>query len=50
MDRVFIDANVLFSAAYDPTSRIAGLFRLPRTELVTSRYAAWRDDRKGLGA
>src|SRR5438132_9224963 len=40
MHRVFVDANVLFSAAYDPTSRIAGLFQLQGIEVVTSRYAA----------
>jgi uncharacterized protein len=40
VDRAFLDANVLFSAAYDPASRISGLWDLPQTELVTSSYAA----------
>jgi predicted nucleic acid-binding protein len=40
MDRVFLDANVLFSIAYDPAARISTLLRLPTIEIVTSRYAA----------
>lgn len=39
MDRVFLDANVLFSAAWRPSSGLAALWRLPATELVTSAYA-----------
>ena len=38
--RIFLDANVLFSAAYRPASRIARLWRLRNVELVTSLYAA----------
>lgn len=39
MHRVFLDANVLFSAAYLPTSRLLRLWRLPGTVLLTSDYA-----------
>ncbi|HEY7837652.1 MAG TPA: hypothetical protein VIC54_03570 [Terriglobales bacterium] len=38
-DKVFLDANVLFSAAYDPGSDIAGLWQLSPVRLCTSRYA-----------
>ncbi len=40
VDRLFLDANVLFSAAYRPASGIAALWRLRNVELVTSPYAA----------
>jgi predicted nucleic acid-binding protein len=39
VDRLFLDANVVFSAAYDPGSRIAGLWRLEKLSLYTSDYA-----------
>lgn len=39
MDVLFLDANVLFSAAYNPQSRLRTLWSLPRTQLVTSGYA-----------
>jgi len=39
MDRVFLDANVLFSAAYEPTSRLRRLWSLRETELVSSQFA-----------
>ena len=39
MDRLFLDANVLFSAAYRPDAGIARLWRLSNVELVTSSYA-----------
>ena len=39
MDRVFLDANVLFSAVYRADSRLVGLWSLPETELVTSVFA-----------
>ena len=39
MDRVFLDANVLFSAAYRPDAGLLRLWKLPRVRLVTSRYA-----------
>jgi uncharacterized protein len=40
MERVFLDANVLFSASYDPSCRIARLWRLDEVELVASRLIA----------
>lgn len=42
MLRLFLDANVLFSAAYSPSGRAAALLRLARAghcRLVTSRHA-----------
>ena len=39
MDRVFLDANVLFSAAYSETSGLTRLWKLRGVELVTSGYA-----------
>ena|SRR5437899_2823158 len=38
--RAFLDANVLFSAAYRETSSLIRLWSHPGTELVTSAYAA----------
>jgi uncharacterized protein len=40
VDRLFLDANVLFSAAYRPASEIASLWRIKNVELLTSAYAA----------
>ncbi|MBA2670095.1 MAG: DNA-binding protein [Gemmatimonadetes bacterium] len=40
MDRVFLDANVLFSAAYREHSGLRRLWELERVQLVTSGYAA----------
>lgn len=40
MDRVFLDANVLFSAAYESRRKIGRLWKLSNVELVTSAYAA----------
>lgn len=40
MDLVFLDANVLFSAAYRPDAGLRRLWRLPRARLITSAYAA----------
>jgi predicted nucleic acid-binding protein len=37
--RVFLDANILFSRAYLPASRLADLWRLPDTVLLSSSYA-----------
>lgn len=37
---VFLDANVLFFAAFKPDSRLLVLWSLPDTVLVTSTYAA----------
>jgi predicted nucleic acid-binding protein len=39
MDRVFLDANVLFSAAYRADSGLKRLWGLPGSNLLTSRYA-----------
>ena len=39
MDRVFLDANVLFSAAYRLDTPLRTLFSLPKVMLVTSAYA-----------
>ena len=39
MDRVFLDANVLFSAAYRQDAGLRRFWRLPRVQLVSSRYA-----------
>jgi uncharacterized protein len=40
VDRVFLDANVLFSAAYGPHRRVGCLWELRSVELITSAYAA----------
>ncbi len=39
MDRLFLDANVLFSAAYKPKARLLDLWKLKNVSLWTSRYA-----------
>ena len=39
MDRVFLDANVLFSAAYQPRTGLHRLWKLPDLTLLTSPYA-----------
>jgi len=39
MDRVFLDANVLFSAAYRPQAGLLRLWHLSKTVLLTSDYA-----------
>ena len=39
MDRLFLDANVLFSAAYRRDAGIARLWGLSDVELITSPYA-----------
>ena len=39
-DRLFLDANVLFSAAYRPAAGIARLWAFKKVELTTSAYAA----------
>ncbi len=39
MDRLFLDANVLFSAAYRNDAGVQRLWRAPNSELVTSDYA-----------
>ncbi len=40
MDRLFLDANVLFSAAYAPVAGLQSLWKIPDTRLLTSAYAA----------
>jgi uncharacterized protein len=44
-DRVFLDANVLFSAAYRTDAGLSRLFRLRQCTLVTSDYAAEEAER-----
>lgn len=39
MDRVFLDANVLYSAAYLERSSLAGITALEDVQLLTSTYA-----------
>ena len=39
MDRLFLDANVLFSAAYREDAGVQRLWSAPNAELVTSDYA-----------
>jgi predicted nucleic acid-binding protein len=39
VDRVFLDANVLFSAAYRPENGLLRLWELRRAVMVTSDYA-----------
>jgi predicted nucleic acid-binding protein len=52
LDRLFLDANVLFSAAYSEDSGFLRLWDLPETELVTSVYALeearWNLDTENL--
>ena len=40
MDRLFLDANILFSAAYRADAGLRRLWRLPAAKLITSTYAA----------
>ena len=40
MDSTFLDANILFSAAYRPDAHLRRLWQLPQVELLTSTYAA----------
>jgi uncharacterized protein len=39
VDRLFLDANVLFSAAYNPTSPLLVLCQLKKARLFSSSYA-----------
>jgi uncharacterized protein len=39
MDRLFLDSNVLFSAAYRPAAGLLRVWRLPDVTLCSSRYA-----------
>lgn len=40
MDRLFLDANVLFSAAYRASAGVAGLWKIQNVQLLSSAYAA----------
>src|ERR687885_1638380 len=40
MDVLFLDANILFSAAYRPDAGLRRLWRLPEVRMITSVYAA----------
>jgi uncharacterized protein len=40
VDRLFLDANVLFSAAYREDAGVRRLWTIPDSELLTSDYAA----------
>jgi predicted nucleic acid-binding protein len=50
VDRLFLDANVLFSAAYWRDSGLLRLWRLPRCSLLTSSYAAEETRRNLAGS
>jgi len=39
MDRLFLDANVLFSAAYSPNAGLLQFWKLKNVVLCSSRYA-----------
>lgn len=39
MDRVFVDANVLWSASFRSTGRTAQIWGIPNIRLLTSAYA-----------
>ena len=45
MIRVFLDANILFSAVYRETSGILRLWRLQEAQLVASSYALTEAER-----
>ena len=44
MDRLFVDANILFSAAYSRSSSLRQLWNLADTELVSSPFAIQESD------
>lgn len=48
MDRVFLDANILFSAAYKADSRLRLLWDLHDVQLVSSEYA-FEEAKRNLG-
>ena len=48
MDRLFLDANVLFSAAYRVDAGVTRLWRLPGPTLHSSEYAV-EEARRNLG-
>ncbi len=45
VDRLFMDANILFSAAYGTTSSLLRFWRLRGTQLLTSAYASQEAER-----
>jgi uncharacterized protein len=49
VDRLFLDANVLFSAAYRADAAVARLWALEGVELATSAYAAEEAERNLRG-
>jgi predicted nucleic acid-binding protein len=49
VDRLFLDANVLFSAAYRADAGVQRLWALPNATLVTSEYAV-SEARRNLAA
>jgi predicted nucleic acid-binding protein len=50
MDRIFLDANVLFSAAYRENSGLSEIWRLSGVRLLTSSYAIAEAGRNLSGA
>ena len=50
MDRVFLDANVLFSAAYAAENRFLELWRRKGIRLLSSEYAVQEAERNLAGA
>ena len=48
MNLVFLDANILFSAAYRSDAGLKRLWKLPGARLITSAYAA-EEARRNLG-
>jgi hypothetical protein len=44
-DRVFLDANILVSAAWSADAGLFALWKLPDTSLITSAYAIAEADR-----
>ncbi|HEV2949706.1 MAG TPA: hypothetical protein VGX70_20180 [Gemmataceae bacterium] len=48
MDRVFLDANILFSAAYRKDSGLKQIWKLSEVQLLTSAYAI-EEARRNLG-
>ena len=45
MDRVFLDANILFSAAHQSDACLQTLWKLKGAKLITSQYALGEADR-----
>lgn len=45
MDRVFLDANVLFSAAYSEQNRLHELWQIDDVECLTSQFALMEAER-----